>query len=212
MLGEMINTGLRGLRQIQHNQYMGRSNERSVVSNKDSRFFLREIRAIVREEMAQFAMRDMGSDLNSVPRPRSPQIFEAPSNLHTSLPSSSVQRDEILTTGETNSAEFFSESHVDADHSHYSNDLSRNDSSNGHYSIAFCPWSDVSYVSNQEITNPMEPADNEDPTRAEETVSMEEIPREREEGEDVRESPIRRGEIYVPTALLGSPEKRHRQA
>jgi hypothetical protein len=58
----------------------------------------------------------------------------------------------------------------------------------------------------------METADNEDPTRAEETASMEEIAREREEGEDVRESPIRGGEIYVPTALFGSPEKRHRQA
>lgn len=212
MLGEMIDTGLRGLRQIQHSQYTSRINERSVVSNQDSRFLLREIRAIVREEMSQIAMRDMGNDLNSVPRPRSAQIFRTPSDLHTTLPSGPVQRDDIFTMGQRHSAEFSSESHAEAAHSHYLNELSRNDLSYGYFSTAFCPSSMVSYVSNQANTNSTEPADNQDLTRAKETVSMEELAREREEGEEVRESRIQGGEIYVPTALFGSPERRHRQA
>lgn len=213
MLGEMIDTGLRGLRQVQQSQYISRSNERPVMNNKETKFLLREIRAIVRQEMSQIPMRDMGkNDVNSAPRSQSAQLFTTPSGPHTFLPSSPVQRDEILTIGEANSAEFSSESHADADHSHYLHRLSRNDLSNGHYSIAFCPSSIVSYVSNQANMNSMEPADSEDLTRAGETVTMEEIAREREEGEEDRESPIRGGGIYVPTALFGSPERRHRQA
>jgi hypothetical protein len=156
-------------------------------------------------------MRDMGkNDLNSAPRSRSAKLFTAPSSLHTCLPSSPVRRDKFLTLGEMNSPEFSSESHADADCSHYSHRLSNNDLSNGRYSIPFCPPSIVSCVSDQGHIFSMGLASSEYLTRAEETVTTEEIAREGEEGE-ARETLVRGREIYVATPLFGSPEMKNRQ-